>query len=68
MKKPSNLKTKDNVNKKRIRGVTSDFENRRAQYLKLKELRQTLKVRKDKKLEEVRIFLIKDKKRKKTNK
>ncbi len=53
MKKPAHLKLRDPVQKKRIKGVPSDYETRRKQYLELKELRQSLKERKAKKTEAV---------------
>jgi hypothetical protein len=54
MKKPNSLKLKEKT-QKRNRGVTSNFEARKADYNKLKTLRKALKEKKDEKIEQVKI-------------
>lgn len=54
MKKPSNLKLKDTVTSKRNKAVPAKFEVRKQQYEELKALRQDLKERKEKKMQNVK--------------
>ena len=46
MKKPSHLKLKESVESKRIKGIPTNFENRKKKYEELKDLRQKLKQKK----------------------
>ncbi len=56
MKKPSTLKLKETNRIKRNKGVPSDFEERKKNYDELKSLRQSLKVKKQDKVEAVMRF------------
>jgi hypothetical protein len=58
MKKPNTLKLKDQNNQsKRSKGISSDFNDRKAQYNDLKELRQVLKEKKNKNVDKVIKFI-----------
>jgi hypothetical protein len=52
-KKPSTLKIDGDKTAKRNRGIPSNFEARKADYIELKKLRKVLKDKKDEKIEQV---------------
>lgn len=54
MKKPANLNLKEPVKSKRVKAISSNFENRRKKYEELKDLRQKLKQYKRKNIDKVR--------------
>lgn len=59
MKKPANLKIKNNVDHKRTKAVSADYDTRKKKYSELKALRQELKQRKMQKEEQVKYVYFK---------
>ena len=55
MKMPATLILKDEKTMKRNRGIKTDFESRKEDYKQLKELRQKLKIKKQEKIDGVKL-------------
>ena len=52
---PATLNLKDEKTMKRNRGIKTDFESRKEDYKQLKELRQKLKIKKQEKIDGVKL-------------